>query len=894
MKINNVLSKRNSKNIYSMQKKKTTIILILSIVTISILSCSSTDKFIPFGQPEIDRVRREVQTVKTDSLNFHERINTLGLWTRFMMYYGADLIVDQRHKEHFTQRGTRYSAEFAAQIDYRYGVMEEMWNEFSRDIDQHLLALKRDPADNNGEVHNWPTLRGNSGQTAATTDPGPMKGEVHWKFPTAHVWLTRPAFDNGKVYMSSPGIAYLGYCIDARTGEYIWKSNPTDIGFRFRFYGRRASSPVILAGNQIIYRRIQVAGGLEHFVFLDKETGEQQKGIINNEFLNSSSGYAPFDGNEKYIVYPQGIQPIVQEHQKLFIDQLEYRKNREDYPFDSLVCKSTTTGELLWRDYMGEFYAEPLLSGNEVFCGNTAGEFRCYNVSDGKLLWKVSTGSSINVKASADEDMVLVSNESGKIFGLNRKTGEEMWSQQLTVVPRAFQVFSSITMAGDRSYIGSADKNIYCFDTRSGRKRWNITLDDWVRSAPLVIADNLYAATLGGTMYSIDTSSGKPEVEWKKEVSEFPVLADLTAYNDNIYFTTGDFYLLCVEPKSGKINWKTSTFERMDDKKGNTIMGDITGQPDEQSSMVVVDGKGYFGIPRFVYCVDIETGKELWRFEERGQFTGAPYVSNGKLYIGQRGGTPYFYCLDAATGDMIWKKRFGHVWASANGMDRKVYLNSEGGTFYCVNEDTGDVIWQYQAGLGLSYNTPGFYQDLVYFGSNHDYYAFNRHTGELKWKYNIGKGKTDSGNFLIKNGVFYCGGMFGGQYSAVDALTGKQLWKREDIDSNTSPTTDGEYLIIDSGGGVFTPDPTGTVCLDLKTGEIKYRHAFGGLSAPAIGNNLVFMASTSDCYFRAWDIKTGEIRWRYRMGGRGEESCVTIYGDKAFILASDSYAYCFK
>ncbi|WP_242158946.1 PQQ-binding-like beta-propeller repeat protein, partial [Aestuariivivens sediminis] len=237
---------------------------------------------------------------------------------------------------------------------------------------------------------------------------------------------------------------------------------------------------------------------------------------------------------------------------------------------------------------------------------------------------------------------------------------------------------------------------------------------------------------------------------------------------------------------------------------------------------------------------------------------------------------------------------FGHVWASANGLgDGKVYLNSEGGTFYCADANSGDVIWQYQAGLGLSYNTPGFYQNLVYFGSNHDYYAFDQQTGELQWKYNIGAGKTDSGNILIYDGVFYCGGAHGFQYSAVNALTGESIWLLDNVGSNTSPTTDGTNLIVDTGGVGFTTYAR-TVALDLKTGEIQYELPFGGLSGPALGNNLVFMATRMDPYFRAWDAKTGEIRWQYRMGGRGAESCTTIYGDKAFFIADDSYAYCFK
>jgi outer membrane protein assembly factor BamB len=823
-----------------------------------------------------------------------------------MMFYGADLeITPEKHKEKiiyfdpqvnkdgYKLRGGIYTPEMADEIDYRFRMLEEIWANFSKDKNKYLVKLIRDPSDNNGEVHNWSSLRGDPHLTAATTDPGPMKGEVHWKFPTPHLWLTRPAFDEGRVYVGSPGVSYLAYCIDAKTGEYIWKSIPEGNGLRTRYYGPRASSPVLVAGDNIIFRRIQVNGFLEHFIFINKETGIQNKGIKNNEFLNSSSGYAPFDGNENYLVYPQGIQPVVQQEQKLYVDQLEYRKQREDFPFDSLACKSTRTGKLLWRKYMGEFYAEPLLSGNQVFAGNTAGDFRCYNVKNGDLLWEVKTGASINARAAANDELVLIGNEAGKVFAFNKNTGEEAWSSQLQTVPAAFQVFSSFTIAGENSYLGSADKNVYCFETKTGAQKWKFCTDDWVRSAPLAMGDNLYVASLGGKMFCIGTREDKPVKKWEKVVSEFPILADLAEYGGDIFFTTTDFYLVSVDPNSGSINWKTSTFERMTDKEGNTILGDITGQPDEQSSVIAVDGKAYFGMPGFVYCVDIETGKRIWRFEDRGQFTGAPYISNGKLFIGQRGGTPYFYCLNAATGEMIWKKRFGHVWASANGLDGKVYLNSEGGTFYCVDEDTGDVIWQYQAGLGLSYNTPGFYKNLVYFGANHHYYAFDQHSGELIWKFSIGDGKTDSGNPLIENGVFYCGGMFGGRYSAVNALTGEAIWILDNVGSNTSPTTDGTNLIVNTAGVAFTTNPL-TVALDLKTGEIKYTLPFGGLSGPALGNNLVFMATRHDPYFRAWDVRTGEIRWVYRMGGRGAESCTTIYGDKAFFLADDSYAYCFK
>ena len=176
--------------------------LLFAVLLMAILARASGEEFIPFGQPEIDRTRKEVMVTPTDSANFDERINTLSLWLRFLMFSGADMTVDlEKHKGHLRLKGNEYSPEMAAEIDYTYNVLEEIWVEFSKDKNQYLVKLHRDPSDNNGEVHDWHSLRGNPRLTAATTDPGPMKGEVHWKFPTPHLWLTRPAFDNGRVYV---------------------------------------------------------------------------------------------------------------------------------------------------------------------------------------------------------------------------------------------------------------------------------------------------------------------------------------------------------------------------------------------------------------------------------------------------------------------------------------------------------------------------------------------------------------------------------------------------------------------------------------------------------------------------------------------------------------------
>jgi hypothetical protein len=222
------------------------LIKIFSIVSFSVslllTSCSlKNDKpeFIPFGHKEIDKIRMELKTIPTNNENFEERKNALGVWERFLMFSGADLtqldsvgmkghynILQPRYKKTGTITNMYYSPEYAAEIDFQYGVLEKKFKEFLANKDNLEIKLARDPSESNGEIRNWPSMRGDESSTGFTTQSGPMKGELLWKFPAGHSWYARPAFENGKVYIGSPGISYESYCIDSKTGEYIWKSIP--------------------------------------------------------------------------------------------------------------------------------------------------------------------------------------------------------------------------------------------------------------------------------------------------------------------------------------------------------------------------------------------------------------------------------------------------------------------------------------------------------------------------------------------------------------------------------------------------------------------------------------------------------------------------------------------
>ncbi len=56
-----------------------------------------------------------------------------------------------------------------------------------------------------------------------------------------------------------------------------------------------------------------------------------------------------------------------------------------------------------------------------------------------------------------------------------------------------------------------------------------------------------------------------------------------------------------------------------------------------------------------VYCLDAATGRVLWAFTTEGPIRLAPTVTQGRVYAGSDDGC--VYCLDAASGTLLWKYR---------------------------------------------------------------------------------------------------------------------------------------------------------------------------------------------------------------------------------------------
>ena len=169
-------------------------------------------------------------------------------------------------------------------------------------------------------------------------------------------------------------------------------------------------------------------------------------------------------------------------------------------------------------------------------------------------------------------------------------------------------------------------------------------------------------------------------------------------------------------------------------------MGNRTVSPSNTTGMpVIVDGRVYFGSGGDVwwgknavslFCIEPADGTEgsltaddclVWRHPMQRHSMSTPSVADGLVYITDEGRN--LYCLDAMTGEEIWRYRFRDgLWSSALVADGKVYVGAMNGEFRVFRHGrTLEPLAELK--LDPIYGTPIVADGVLYVSTMHRLYA---------------------------------------------------------------------------------------------------------------------------------------------------------------------------
>lgn len=866
------------------------------------------EEFRSSGSPDIDAARR---TAPTTAENYRERSLLMFLWLSTLQQQGADthpfFDTDNRYYRSENavlgrQGEAREEAlrEMGKTVDAGFEVLEEIQRKLDADgpIYQPFTA---DPATapNGGDMEaDWPMFQGNIHNTGFTTAPGLKTGELAWKNPVGLGWYARPVVEDGRVYVASPGMRATSFCLDLESGEEIWKSTQTHPLFGIYKYPAIMSTPVLL-DDRIVLREVNSHGGNEgqarNLVYLDKKTGK----TLARKFaghIDYRTRVAPVASNGKFMVYPFGVHDI-------------YGSPAICENFNRLICADVNNEKRLWDFNVGDIdaLAEPVVTEDRVLQGTMEGYLYALNLEGPppqRIAWKFHADGAIHTAVARHGGKVFFGSNGGSVYALEEKDGSLVWSQRVgQVEPRARKQFSVPLVHDGRIYVGSADRSVHGLDAATGRILWKADMSDWVRARPALTSEGLLIAAIDGTLTCLDPEGG---LKWRKKVSTHPIYADLVQAGDSVLVSDSDLWLHRIG-KGGEVLWKRSLLQAFEDEEGRRIFTDVmSGGTYYQSKPTAVKGKVFYGMPSgFLVAADADTGEELWKFEMGGAISVAPAVADSRVFAGQQGGERFFYCVDAETGAPVWKQTIpgGWVWGSATVDEGRVYIPTVDGHAVCLDAATGHILWMYPTAKSVPAE-PAIDGDLVYFGSwSHSIYAFDKKTGDIVWKEN-GVG-LDSGTLIATGGKLYLP-HHRTVYTTLDAKTGQTLSpgildpkaKGRFSNFNATPALHNgrAYYTARVGAGLRgVPTASRVYCVDPESSKVLWTFPDGGgLSAPAIANDRVYIGSGNTPFFYCLDAKTGKPLWIHRLGQRVEEATLCIYRDKVIVLAGDGYVHALK
>ena len=296
-------------------------------------------------------------------------------------------------------------------------------------------------------------------------------------------------------------------------------------------------------------------------------------------------------------------------------------------------------------------------------------------------------------------------------------------------------------------------------------------------------------STLNGQVFTFNDETQKPTLRLK---TTGYIHATPASTSTHLYFGASNGIIRAIDRKNGTTDWTAQ------------LPGPVYARPIIAQNTLVVGNHGAF------FGFDPDTGKQLWRTpmpKSNTAFTQSEPCTDGtRVYI--TCWDSHSYCLDAKSGDLIWRKPC---------QDRTFAFSPAIGS-PCLDDDS---VYCVANGNGL--------------------FRFNKLTGEQQYELAAPGDKFGHSSPVHHEGRIYAGGLGdNGSVWCVDAKKGEVIWecKTGSVIYDSSPTIGHGLLAIGNANGTLS-------IIRISDGKLLTQHRLGGLflSTPLIHNKKLYAAT---------------------------------------------------
>jgi alcohol dehydrogenase (cytochrome c) len=457
-----------------------------------------------------------------------------------------------------------------------------------------------------------------------------------------------------------------------------------------------------------------------------------------------------------------------------------------------------------WLTYSGNYSSHHHSSLDQVHRGN---------VHRLKTQWVFQLRSleKAEVTPLVVDGIMYVTQPPNDVIALDTLTGRPFWTYR-RLLPEKIntccgRVNRGVALLNDRLYLGTVDAHLVALDAKTGALLWDVEVADYrtgysITCAPLALKDKVIIGISGGE-YGIRGFLDAYDAKSGRRVWRFYTIPGLGEPGNETW--DGDSW-----KTGGAPTWVTGSFDPVLD-----LIYWGTGNPSPDWNGELRKGDNLYSDS--VVALDADTGKMKWYFQftphdlHDWDSTEIPVLLDGSFGGRQRklmlfaNRNAFFYVLDRETGEFLLARPFAkQTWAE--GIDSQGKPIRKPGTAPSIKGTLvypgvqGGTNWyapSYSPQTGLLYLSVWDYASL-YFSGDAPYSPGNRfigsgtqgvpddpgegavralvpETGQLKWEYKLHS--TPQAGILSTAGGLVFGGTDEGQFFALDAQTGKELWR---------------------------------------------------------------------------------------------------------------------
>ena len=354
----------------------------------------------------------------------------------------------------------------------------------------------------------------------------------------------------------------------------------------------------------------------------------------------------------------------------------------------SLIDSFEKNGKRIFTDQIAGgtyFQSKPTAANNMVFIGTPSRFIFAFDHKSGKEKWKFEVGGAISAAPAYDKGNIYFGQMGGEddFYCVDTKTGLPIWKQSLG------WTWGSANISNDLIFVPTIEGFAYCLDSKTGNVVWRYRAGKAVCTEPVNYKGMVIFGSWDSYLYAFDEKTG--DFIWQYYLSDS--LSDSgvqLANEEKLYFPMflwgeGSKYR-CLDIKTGNLLWDTR-----DITEKNVWYNASSAYYKGHLYISASYGQGLGGIPvkNKIHCIDAESGKKIWVFDDGGGLT-PPVVANGKVYFGSTA-SPYLYCVDAEGNNDGTTNCYFRIMLEKNFEEtalaiykERVYALNAGGWFYAI------------------------------------------------------------------------------------------------------------------------------------------------------------------------------------------------------------------